>query len=71
MQNQDGNNAGLNIASHSMSMLMSAASNVMAGDGIGATMSCDESSYNGSVASAAGSIEIDPTVKIREVCLLL
>ena len=41
MQNQDGNNAGLNIASHSMSMLMSAASNVMAGDVIGTTMSCD------------------------------
>lgn len=65
-ENKMNDTIGLNIASHSMSMLMSAASNVM-GNNIECAVSRDEeSSYDGSLASAADSAKGDPTVKIRE-----
>ena len=56
---------GLNLVSHSMSMLMSAATNAL-NDGVS---DCDgNSSYNSSVLSAQSSpSKIDSTFKIREV----
>lgn len=62
---------GLNIASHSMSMLMSAATNVMnQSDNNMASRSCD-SSYSESVGSIRSLQTIDPTAKIRDHIRLL
>jgi hypothetical protein len=61
---------GLGIASHSMSFLVSAASNVMGG-GDNPNVSCDASSFNGSVVSLTSTNKLDPTLKIREHIRLL